>query len=74
MMRWLLWKPTNYFQAWLLALGIGLIVIVVCSASGQRAFVIGYVASVFVVAGLAGSVRIRRQRAITRRRLESPTS
>ena len=68
-MRWLRWKPTNYLQAWLVALVIGLIVIVVYLGSGQVAFSIWYALSLFVVAGIIGSIRIRRRLTITRRPL-----
>ena len=54
-MQWLRWKPTNYLQVWLLAFGIGLIVIVAFLVSGGRAFGIWYAVSLFVVAGVAES-------------------
>ncbi len=73
-MQWLRWKPTNYLQAWLLALGIGLIVIVVYLGSGLGALSIWYALSLFVVAGVIGSIRIRRLLAITRRPPRSPRS
>ncbi len=73
-MQWLRWKPTNYLQAWLVALGIGLIVIVVYLGSGQGALSIWYALFLFVVAGIVGSIRIRRRLAITRRPPQSPLS
>jgi hypothetical protein len=72
-MQWLRWKPTNYLQAWLLALVIGLIVIVVYLGSGQEALSIWYALSLFVVAGIVGSIRIRRL-AIARHPPQSPLS
>jgi nicotinamide riboside transporter PnuC len=72
-MQWLRWKPTNYLQAWLLALVIGLIVIVVYLGSGQEALSIWYALSLFVVAGIVGSIRIRRL-AIVRHPPQSPLS
>jgi hypothetical protein len=73
-MQWLRWKPTNYLQVWLLAFGIGLIVIVAFLVSGGRAFGIWYAVSLFVVAGVAESLRLRRRRAITSRPPQSPLS
>ncbi len=73
-MRWLRWKPTNYLQAWLVALVIGLIVIVVYLGSGQGALSIWYALSLFVVAGIIGSIRIRRLLGPTSRPHQPPLS
>jgi hypothetical protein len=73
-MQWLRWKPANYLQVWLLALGIGVIVILAYLASGGRAFGIWYAVSLFAVAGIAESIRLKRRRAVTRRPSQPPLS